>query len=186
MSTQDPTISKRSQDLRRRHRESGDKSYLLWLSPTSQARLARLKREGETLAELIDRALKALEEGVANSVAQQQPEDRQRLEVWVPDDLVDSLRAFLLGGVANRVANQRESVANPVAEQREGVANLVAQQHVANSVAKQRLIAQAAELHTQGLSWEEIARRWNTEGIPTLSGKGQWHRKTITRLVGNE
>ena len=195
MSTQDPTISKRSHELRRRHRESGDKSYLLWLSPTTQARLARLKREGETLAQLVDRALSALEgvaqsvanqrETVANSVAQQQP-DRQRVEVWVPDDLVDSLRAFLLGGVAQSVAQQHESVANSVAEQREGVANLVAQQRVANSVAKQRLIAQAAKLRAQGLSWGEIARRWNAEGIPTLSGKGQWHRKTITRLVGNE
>jgi hypothetical protein len=176
MSTQDPTISKRSHDLRLRHKRSGDKSYLLWLSPTTQARLARLKREGETLAQLVDRALSALEgvaqsvaeqrEIVAKPVAKQQPEDRQRLEVWVPDDLVDSLRTFLLGGVAQFVAQQRESVAN--------------------SVAEQRLIAQAAEPRAQGLSWEEIARQWNAEGVPTLSGKGQWHRKTITRLVGNE
>src|SRR5918992_4775320 len=120
MSTQDPTISKRSQDLRRRHKRSGDKSYLLWLSPATQARLARLKREGETLAQLVDRALETLE-GVAKPVAQQQPEDRQRLEVWVPDDLVDSLRAFLLGGVAN-------TVAQPVAQQRESVANSIANQ----------------------------------------------------------
>jgi hypothetical protein len=70
MSTQDPTISKRSQDLRLRHKASGDKSYLLWLSPATQARLARLKREGETLAQLVDRALEALE-GVAQSVANQ-------------------------------------------------------------------------------------------------------------------
>jgi hypothetical protein len=70
MSTQDPTNSKRSQDLRLRHKRSGDKSYLLWLSPATQARLARLKREGETLAQLVDRALEALE-GVANSVANQ-------------------------------------------------------------------------------------------------------------------
>ena len=79
MSVQDPTISKRSQDLRRRHRESGDKSYLLWLSPATQARLAKLKQEGETLAQLFDRALEALEKnrqdvppelpGVAKSVA---------------------------------------------------------------------------------------------------------------------
>jgi hypothetical protein len=40
-------------------------------------------------------------EGVAKPVAQQQPEDRQRVEIWVPEDLVDSLRAFLLGGVAS-------------------------------------------------------------------------------------
>jgi hypothetical protein len=185
VSTQDPTISKRSRNLRRRHRESGDKSYLLWLSPTTQARLARLKQEGETLAELIDRALEALE-GVANSVAQQQPQDRQRLEIWVPDDLVDSLRAFLLGGVAQSVAQQRARVANSVADQREAVANLVAQQRVAKSVAKKRLIAQAEELLKQGLSCEEIAQRWNAEGVPTLSGRGQWFRRTISRMVGNE
>jgi hypothetical protein len=176
MSTQDPTISKRSQDLRLRHKRSGDKSYLLWLSPTTQARLARLKREGETLAQLIDRALEALE-GVANSVANQREtvakrtqEDRQRVEVWVPDDLVDSLRAFLLGGVAKSVANKRESVA----KQRDSVAK---------SVATQRLIDQAEELHRQGVSWREIARRWNAEGIPTLSGRGQWHGKNVIRLV---
>jgi hypothetical protein len=149
MSTQDPTISKRSQDLRRRHRESGDKSHLLWLSPATQARLAKLKQEGETLAQLFDRALEALEKnrqdvppelpGVAKSVAEQQP-DRQRLEVWVPEDLVDSLRAFLLGGVAKPVANERETAANPVAEQREDVANSVAnkQEIIAKPVAKQR------------------------------------------------
>ena len=152
MSTRDPTISKRSRNLRRRHRESGDKSYLIWLSPTTQARLAKLKRQGETLAGLIDRALEALE-GVANSVAQQQPEDRQRLEVWVPDDLIDSLRAFLPGGVANPVA-------------------------------KQRLIARAKELLKLGLNYEEIAQRWNQEGVTTLSGKGEWHRKTISRMIG--
>src|SRR5918992_2405871 len=173
MSTQDPTISKRSQDLRRRHKRSGDKSYLLWLSPATQARLAKLKREGETLAQLVDRALEALEgvaqsvanqrETVAKSVAKRTQEDRQRLEVWVPEDLVDSLRAFLLGGVAQSVAQQREGVAKPVAQQ--------------------RLAAQAEELRKQGVSFRDIARRWNAKGIPTPSGKGQWHGATVGRLV---
>jgi hypothetical protein len=187
MSTQDPTISKRSQDLRLRHKRSGDKSYLLWLSPATQARLARLKREGETLAQLVERALEALE-SVANSVAKQQPEDRQRLEVWVPEDLVDSLRAFLLGGVAQSVAQQREGVANSVAKQHAIVANLVAEQRegVANPVDKQRLIAQVEELHKQGLSFRDIARRWSAENIPTPSGRGQWHGANVARLVNSK
>src|SRR5437868_6735981 len=139
MSTQDPTISKRSQELRQRHKASGDKSYLLWLSPTTQARLVRLKQEGETLAQLFDRALEALED-VAKPVAEQQSEDRQRLEVWVPDDLIDSLRTFLLGGVVN-------TVAQPVAKQLDGVANYVAnkQSSVAESVAEQCLRAAKLE-----------------------------------------
>jgi hypothetical protein len=187
MSTQDPTISKRSQNLRQRHKADGDKSCLLWLSPTTQARVARLKQEGETLAQLVDRALSALE-GVANSVAERQPEDRQRVEVWVPDDLVDSLRAFLLGGVAEGVAQQREGVANSVAKQHAIVANSVAEQRegVAKSVAQQRLVAQVKELRKQGVSFRDIARRWNAKGIPTPSGKGQWHGASVGRLVNTD
>jgi hypothetical protein len=127
--------------------------------------VARLKQEGETLAQLFDRALEALE-SVAKPVAEQQPEDRQRMEVWVPDDLVDSLRAFLLGGVANSVAQQRGTVAK--------------------SVATQRLVVQAEELRKQGVSFRDIARRWNAKGIPTPSGRGQWHGATVGRLVNTE
>jgi hypothetical protein len=48
------------------------------------------------------------------------------------------------------------------------------------------LIQKAKTLNAEGASWAEIARRWNAEGVPTLSGKGQWHRKTVLRMVGNE
>jgi hypothetical protein len=78
---------------------------------------------------------------------------------------VDSLRAFLLGGVAQSVAQQREGVAN--------------------HVATQRLVAQAEALHKQGVSFRDIAQRWNAEGIPTLSGRGQWHGASVARLVNS-
>jgi hypothetical protein len=45
------------------------------------------------------------------------------------------------------------------------------------------LASQAKNLHTQGLSWVEIAKQWNAQSIPTLSGKGQWHGATVARLV---
>jgi hypothetical protein len=45
------------------------------------------------------------------------------------------------------------------------------------------LIQKAQKLNAEGASWAEIARRWNASGIPTLSGKGQWHRKTVARMV---
>ena len=106
----------------------------------------------------------------------------------MPEDLVDSLRAFLLGGVAQSVAQQRDSVANSVAKQHAIVANSVAEQResVAKSVSKQRLVNQAEELHKQGVSFREIARRWNAEGISTPSGKGQWHGANVARLVSTE
>jgi recombinase len=48
------------------------------------------------------------------------------------------------------------------------------------------LIRQAKNLYTQGMSWAEIAKQWNAQGIPTLSGIGQWHGATVARLVRNE
>ena len=51
--------------------------------------------------------------------------------------------------------------------------------------AEQRLVSQAEKLREQGLSWQEIARRWNAEGIPTPTGKGKWHDVNILRLVKN-
>ncbi|MCF8131041.1 MAG: tetratricopeptide repeat protein [Deltaproteobacteria bacterium] len=34
----------------------------------------------------------------------------------------------------------------------------------------------------EGLGWKEIAETFNSEGLPTFSGKGQWHRKTIYKM----
>jgi len=45
------------------------------------------------------------------------------------------------------------------------------------------LVKEAHRLHAQGLSFEAIAQAWNTERIPTLSEKGRWHRKTLSRLI---
>jgi hypothetical protein len=48
------------------------------------------------------------------------------------------------------------------------------------------LIRKAKKLSAQGVSWKEIARRWNAEGIPTHSGIGQWHGSTVAKLSRNE
>jgi hypothetical protein len=45
------------------------------------------------------------------------------------------------------------------------------------------LTRRAKKLHTQGVSWKEIARRFNAEGIPTLSGIGQWHGSTVQHMI---
>ncbi len=48
---------------------------------------------------------------------------------------------------------------------------------------KAALVKEAHRLHTEGRSFEAIARDWNAEGLPTLSQKGHWHGKTIRRLI---
>jgi hypothetical protein len=48
------------------------------------------------------------------------------------------------------------------------------------------LIRQAKKLSAKGVSWKEIAQRWNDEGIPTRTGIGKWHGSTVAKLVGTE
>lgn len=36
-----------------------------------------------------------------------------------------------------------------------------------------------------GLNFSEIADKFNREGLKTLSGRGKWHRKTISRIYNN-
>jgi hypothetical protein len=45
------------------------------------------------------------------------------------------------------------------------------------------LSRRAKRLSAQGVSWKEIARRFNDEGVPTLSGIGQWHGSTVAKLI---
>jgi Recombinase len=45
------------------------------------------------------------------------------------------------------------------------------------------LSRRAKKLSAQGVSQKEIARRFNAEGIPTLSGIGQWHGSTVQHMI---
>jgi hypothetical protein len=45
------------------------------------------------------------------------------------------------------------------------------------------LSRRAKKLSAKGMSWKEIARQWNDEGIPTRSGIGKWHGSTVKHMV---
>ena len=48
---------------------------------------------------------------------------------------------------------------------------------------KAALVARLQALHAEGLSSQAIADRLNAEGVPTLSGRGQWQRGTVANLL---
>jgi hypothetical protein len=48
---------------------------------------------------------------------------------------------------------------------------------------KAEALRQIRRLQGEGLSLQSIANRLNTEGIPTLSGKGRWQKGTISNLL---
>jgi len=45
------------------------------------------------------------------------------------------------------------------------------------------ILQRAFELKQQGASYQEIADRFNSEGIPTFSGSGKWDKRTIQRKL---
>ena len=51
-----------------------------------------------------------------------------------------------------------------------------------SSATAESLAREGKTLHAQGLSYEQIAKRWTEEGKPTLKG-GSWHRGTIAKII---
>jgi hypothetical protein len=45
------------------------------------------------------------------------------------------------------------------------------------------LSRRAKRLSAQGVSWKEIARRFNDEGVQTISGQGRWHGSTVKHMI---
>ena len=48
---------------------------------------------------------------------------------------------------------------------------------------KAALLARLQALKAQGLSTQAMANRLNAEGLPTLSGRGEWKKGTVANLL---
>ena len=48
---------------------------------------------------------------------------------------------------------------------------------------REQVMAIIRDLHKKGLPYQEIADHLNARRMPTLSGRGQWHRSTVARLA---
>jgi hypothetical protein len=53
----------------------------------------------------------------------------------------------------------------------------------AKTLSAEELARSAQSLHAQGLSYEQIAKRWENEKIPTLRGGRRWHKGSIHKLA---
>ena len=50
------------------------------------------------------------------------------------------------------------------------------------SADREKVIRLIREMRKKGTSFEKIAQTLDSEGVPTLSGKGKWHGPTIRKL----
>lgn len=51
-----------------------------------------------------------------------------------------------------------------------------------NNLNHEQLLEQILGLREKGFSYEKIAQQLDSEGVPTISGKGKWRGQTVSRL----
>jgi hypothetical protein len=189
------------QKQREQRRAQGWRDVNVWLTPEGQQRIARLMEPGESLSTLIDRALVALEalhNGSAvrprtSEVTSEQPDDLQSLiarevsryftsdqfrgNVFIPL-LKQALTSFLPSDLTRYLTSE------PITVPALPVHDSAPQPHTAAiPAAKATVVKRLRAMQAEGLSLQAMANRFNTEGVPTLSGKGRWQKGTIGNLL---
>lgn len=186
--------------FRHRMREAGLKAVTVWLPPegvallkpysdlergeviTRALKLLEKTDEGESTGKLIGKLTsnEPLKEAVQGLVAELLAGPLARLE---------QLEAHITGNSTNKLTGN-DTITSNLTPKLTGndtgeALNITGEStdKLTDKYTTEQLASRAAELREQDLSWAEIARRWNAEGIPTPSGKGKWHDASVARLV---
>ena len=184
--------------FRRRMREAGLKALTVWLPKEGVDRLARYPEKER--GEIITRALVLLEsQGGLTGESRGEDEGEAPEDTLTVAELSTRLKrveAILstITSESTRVLTGDEPPGPPATLTGESTDKPTGEGAVALSETPAKLppkrvaalIRQAKNLSAKGVSWKEIARRWNDEGIPTRSGIGKWHGSTVAKLVRNE
>jgi hypothetical protein len=188
--------------FRRRMREAGLKAMTVWMPKEGADRLARYPEKER--GEVITRALALLE-----SQGEFTGESRDEKEGEAPEDrltvaelstrlkrveaILSTITSNSTGVLTGEAASEATSVTGESTDKSTGEEVVALSETPPPPVPEPpaglplkripALTRRAKKLHTQGVSWKEIARRFNAEGIPTLSGIGQWHGSTVQHMI---
>jgi hypothetical protein len=170
------TNAERQAKWRVRMHEAGFKPLTVWVSQQALEVLAQYppKERGSVISQAIVEWKGNVTGNVSNNVTDNiQPiiaELKDRLEVLekrMMGEPAENIPRSVTGNVTNNVTD-----------------NLTELRSLAGTPEYRAALAKEAQrLHAEGLSFEAIAQMWNTERIPTLSEKGRWHGKTLSRLI---
>jgi Recombinase len=190
--------------FRRRMREAGLKAVTVWLPKEGADRLARYPEKER--GEVITRALMLLEsQGELTGESRGEDEDTltvaelftrlKRVEA-ILSTITSNSTGVLTGNEppgpqatpAHEAASEAASITGESTDKSTGEVAVALSETPAGLPPKRvaALIRQAKKLSAQGVSWKEIARRWNAEGVPTRSGIGKWYGSTVAKLSRNE
>jgi hypothetical protein len=196
--------------FRRRMREAGLKALTVWLPKEGADRLARYPEKER--GEVITRALVLLEsqsipEGKLTGESRDEeegeaPEDTLTLAgLFTRLERVEAILSTITSNSTGVLTSEAASITGESTDKSRGEVVTVTEtppppvaeltdttlpESPARLPPKRvaALIRKGKKLSAQGVSWKEIARRFNAEGIPTLSGIGKWHGSTVKRMVG--
>jgi hypothetical protein len=156
--------------------EAGFKPLTVWVSQEALEVLAQYppKERGTVISQAIvewkGNVTSNMSYNVTDNIQPVVEELKHRLEV---------LEKRVMGETAEHVPQSVTSnVTNNVTDNFTGLRSLAGTPEY-----RAALVKEAQRLHAEGLNFEAIAQVWNTERIPTLSEKGHWHRKTLSRLI---
>jgi Recombinase len=169
------TNAQRQAKWREHMHEAGFKPLTVWVSHEALEVLRQYppKERGTVISQAVIEWKGNVTNNVSGNVADNiQPvleELKHRLEVLerrVMGERTEKIPKSVTGDVTNNVSD-----------------NLTGLRSLAGTPEyRAALVKEAQRLHTQGLSYEQIAKRWTEAGKPTLKG-GRWHKGTIAKMV---
>jgi hypothetical protein len=193
------------QKQREQRRAQGWRDVNIWLIPEGQQRIARLMEPGESLSTLIDRALVALDAVRSGSpinphTSEATSEPREDLQALIAREVsryftgdgfrdnlfIPCLKQALSGYLPSDLTRYltSEAITVPALPAQRSSPHPVAPS--SSSPTKDELLTRLRTLREAGFSLQQIATLLNAEGVPTLSGKGQWQKGTIRNLLAHQ
>lgn len=97
----------------------------------------------------------------------------------------DYIEAFVREELSHLVERVVEQVMARLAERSER-AERAERSRSAIAAPKAAVLTRLRTMQAEGLSLQAMAHRLNTEGVPTLSGKGRWQKGTIGKLLAQK
>jgi hypothetical protein len=175
-------LSKETKKVRRwrdRMKAEGKQAITLWLNRDAVEQLNTLAAEAKvTVSEFIERAVTVTQPKVTDTVTDTTEKVTDTVAV-IREIVREEVERALYQVPKPVVTVTQLKVTDTVTDTTEKVTDTTRK---GRALTAEELANAAMALHQQGLSYEQIARQWDTEGIPTLKG-GRWHKGTISKLV---
>jgi hypothetical protein len=187
-------VTERVRRWRDRMRAEGKQAISLWLNRDAVERLNTLAAEAKiTVSEFIEQAVTVTQPKVTDTVTDTTAKVTDTVTDTTRKDMVAVIREVVREEVERAlyqyqatkpvVTVTQPKVTDTVTDTKAKVTDTVTDTtRKGRALTASALARKAQSLHKQGLSYAQIAERWEKEKVPTLKG-GRWHKGTIGNLV---